>query len=44
MTVLGQRLLALAALMASRATGSFQLQAVASAAPALLVALGLSYA
>jgi MFS family permease len=39
-----RRLLALAALMAIRATGSFQLQAVASAAPALLVALGLSYA
>ncbi len=39
-----QRLFALLALMAIRATGSFQLQAVASAAPALLVALGLSYA
>jgi MFS family permease len=38
------RLLALAALMLIRATGSFQLQAVASVAPALLVALGLSYA
>ena len=38
------RLPALLALMGIRATGSFQLQAVASAAPALVAGLGLSYA